>query len=91
LNLRTEGTLGVSEQRGAVLGIAFGVMFGGLIASQFAPQVGYVLPVNMDKIALALSQGQALPAAALSQLITTAAWIILFTVIALWRFERIEL
>jgi ABC-2 type transport system permease protein len=79
------------EQRGPVLGVAFGVMFGGLIASQFAPQVSYFLPVNMDKIAFALSQGQALPAVALSQLITTAAWIILFTVIALWRFERIEL
>jgi ABC-2 type transport system permease protein len=79
------------EQRGPVLGIALGVMFGGLIASQFAPQVGYFLPVNMDKIALALSQGQALPAMALSQVIATAAWTILFIVIALWRFKHIEL
>jgi ABC-2 type transport system permease protein len=79
------------EQRGPVLGVAFGVMFGGLIASQFAPQVSYFLPVNMDKIAFSLSQGQALPAVALSQIIATAAWTILFIVIALWRFERIEL
>lgn len=78
------------EQRGPVLGIAFGVMFGGLIAVQFAPQVGYILPVTMDKIALAMSQSQPLPEMAVSQLITTAVWSILFTVVALWRFQRAE-
>jgi hypothetical protein len=66
-------------------------MFGGLLLAQFAPQVGYFLPVNMDKIALALAQGQALPAMAVSQLLATAAWSILFTIIALWRFQRIEI
>jgi ABC-2 type transport system permease protein len=81
----------VFEQRGPVLGAAFGVMFGGLIASQFAPQVSYFLPVNMDKIALALSQGQTLPAMAVSQLVATAAWSILFTMAALWRFKHTEL
>lgn len=79
------------EQRGPVLGIAFGVMFGGLIASQFAPQVSFFLPVNMDKIAFSISQGQALPAMAVSQLIATAAWSILFIAIALWRFQHTEL
>jgi ABC-2 type transport system permease protein len=78
------------EQRGPVLGVAFGVMFGGLIAAQFAPQVSYFLPVTMDKIGLAISQGQALPPVALSQLIATAAWSLLFTVVALWRFQRTE-
>jgi ABC-2 type transport system permease protein len=79
------------EQRGPVMGIAFGVMFGGLIASQFAPQVGYFLPVSMEKIALAVSQSQPLPAMAVSQVITTAVWSILFTLVALWRFKRSEL
>ncbi|MDD5467572.1 MAG: ABC transporter permease subunit [Anaerolineales bacterium] len=79
------------EQRGPVLGASFGIMFGGLIAAQYAPQVRYFLPVSMDEIALALSLGQALPAVALSQLIATAAWTILFIAVALWRFERLEL
>ena len=78
------------EQRGPVLGIAFGVMFGGLIAAQFAPQVSYFLPVSMDKIALGLSQGQPLPAMAVAQLVATTAWSILFTLVALWRFQRTE-
>jgi ABC-2 type transport system permease protein len=80
----------VFEQRGPVLGVAFGVMFGGLIAAQFAPQVSYFLPVNMDKIALAVSQSQPLPGMAISQLVATAAWSLLFTGIALWRFQRTE-
>lgn len=80
----------VFEQRGPVLGIAFGLMFGGLIASQFAPQLAYVLPLNMDKISLAVAQGQPLPAIAISQLITCAVWSVLFVVLALWRFERVE-
>jgi ABC-2 type transport system permease protein len=80
----------VFEQRGPVLGVAFGVMFGGLIAAQFAPQVSYFLPLTMDKIALAVSQSQPLPGMAISQLVATAAWSILFTVVALWRFQRTE-
>jgi len=79
------------EQRSPVLGTAFGILFGGMIAANFVPQVSYILPVTMDKIALILSLGQALPDAALSQLIATAAWTILFLVVALVRFERIEL
>jgi ABC-2 type transport system permease protein len=78
------------DQRGPVLGIAFGVMFGGLIASQFAPQVGYFLPVNFDTISFAVSQGQALPSMAVFQLVITAIWSLLFTAIALWRFQRTE-
>jgi hypothetical protein len=65
-------------------------MFGGLIVSQFAPQIAYILPLNMDKIALAVSQGQAVPAMGISEVITTPIWSILFVVAALIGFERIE-
>jgi ABC-2 type transport system permease protein len=78
------------EQRGPVLGIAFGLMFGGMIAAQMVPQIGYILPVSMDGIALALSQGQALPAMAVSQLIMTAVWSFLFMAAALLRFRQAE-
>ena len=78
------------EQRGPVMGIALGLLIGGLIASQFSPQISYILPVAMQNIAGALAQGQPLPTVAISQLIATAAWSVLFTAVALWRFARLE-
>jgi ABC-2 type transport system permease protein len=78
------------EQRGPVLAIAFGLMFGSMIAAQFVPQLANVFPLAMDKIALAVSQGRALADVEISQLVATAGWSILFTLIALWRFQRIE-
>lgn len=78
------------EQRGAVLGIAVGVLMGGLIASQFTPLVSYFLPVSMPNIALALMQGQPLPTIAISELVTVGAWSLLFTLVAMLRFRREE-
>ncbi|NLG74421.1 MAG: ABC transporter permease subunit [Chloroflexi bacterium] len=80
----------IFEQRGALLGIAVGVLLGGLIASQFTPLVSYFLPVNMADIALAVVQKQPLPLAAVSQLVATGGWSLLFTSVALWVFGREE-
>lgn len=80
----------IFEQRGALLGIAVGVLLGGLIASQFTPLVSYFLPVNMADIALAVVQKQPLPLAAVSQLVATGVWSLLFTSVALWVFGREE-
>ena len=80
----------IFEQRGSVLGIAVGVLLGGLIASQFTPLVSYFLPVKMPDIALGVMQGQPLPMIAVSQLITTGVWSMLFTIVALLRFGREE-
>ena len=79
------------EQRGPVLGAAFGVIFGGMIVASIFPQINYILPLSMDQIALSLSQGQALPAMPASQLVMTAVWSVIFLVVALRRFQRIEL
>jgi len=73
-----------------LLGIAFGIMFGGMIAAQLVPQVSFILPLSMDQVALSLAQAQALPAMAVSQLVMTAVWSIVFTAVALWRFKHIE-
>jgi ABC-2 type transport system permease protein len=80
----------IFDQRGAVLGIAVGVLLGGMIASQFTQLVSYFLPVNMPDIAVAVIQGQPLPVIAISQLVTTGAWSILFVIVALLRFGREE-
>jgi ABC-2 type transport system permease protein len=79
------------ESRGAVLGIAFGLMFGGLILSNFIPPLLYVLPLSMDGIALSVVQGIPLPAIFVSQLLATAVLSIVFVLVALWRFKHIEL
>ena len=79
------------ENRGLVLGIAFGVLWGGMILRNFIPQILYVLPLGMEGVALGVVQGITLPAIYVSELISTADLSILFTVVALWRFQHIEL
>lgn len=79
------------EQRGPVLGAAFGIMFGSMIIATIFPQINYILPLSMDQFALSLSLGQPLPAMAVSQLVMTAVWSVIFLVVALQRFQRIEL
>ena len=79
------------ESRGPVLGIAFGVLWGGMIMRSFIPQILYVLPAGMEGIALGVVQGIPLPAIYISELISTAVLSILFTLVALWRFQKIEL
>lgn len=78
------------EQRGPVLGIAFAVMFGGMIVAQFVPPLSYILPIQTDQVALAMVMGQTLPPVAISQLVLTAVWSILFITLAVVRFKRIE-
>jgi ABC-2 type transport system permease protein len=78
------------ESRGPVMGIAFGIMFGGMILKNFIPPVMYVLPVAMDAIGLMILLGMPLPAMLVSQVISAAVLSILFTLIALWRFQRKE-
>lgn len=79
------------EQRGPLLGVAFGVMFGGMMLTTFLPQLAYILPLNMQDIAIAVAMGQVLPGVAISQLISTAVLSLLFIGIALWRFQHEEL
>jgi ABC-2 type transport system permease protein len=79
------------ESRGPVLGIAFGIVFGGLTIINFIPQILYVLPLSMDSIALLVMLRMPLPAMLVSQVISAAVFSIVFIIVALWRFQRIEL
>jgi ABC-2 type transport system permease protein len=78
------------DQRGPVLGIAAAVFLGGQIFAQFLPQVGYVLPVNINNIAIFVTMGQPLPPLAISQLASAVILSLVFIVVALWRFGREE-
>jgi ABC-2 type transport system permease protein len=77
--------------RGPVLGITFGVFFGGRVMASLFPPIGYVLPLAMDGIAFSVVQRMPLPAMFVSQLIATAVLSIVFILVALWRFQHIEL
>jgi len=79
------------ESRGPVLGIAFGFLWGGMILRNFFPWILYVLPYSMEGIALTVEQGMPLPAMYVSELISTTVLSIVFILVALWRFQHIEL
>lgn len=79
------------ESRGPVLAIAFGVMIGGLFIASSLPQIGYVLPLSMDKISLMVALEQPLPVDMVSQVVSAGVLSIVFILVTLWRFQHIEL
>lgn len=78
------------ESRRPVLGGVLGVMFGCSIMKSLIPQIGYILPTSMEGIALSVFLGIPLPAMLVSQLIATAAFSIVFVLVALWLFQHKE-
>jgi ABC-2 type transport system permease protein len=78
------------ESRGPVMGISFGVVFGGLAIGGFIPYISYILPVTMDKVAQQVVYGVPLPAMFISEIISAAVLSIVFILVALWRFQRKE-
>jgi ABC-2 type transport system permease protein len=79
------------QSRGPVLGVALGAMFVGRLLASFFPPMAFVLPVTMDGVAQMLMLGMPLPAMMISQVISTAVLTAVFILVALWRFQRIEL
>jgi ABC-2 type transport system permease protein len=79
------------DSRRPVLGVVFGVLFGCSIMKSLIPQIGYILPTSMEGAALSVFLGIPLPAMLVSQLVSTAVLSIVFVVVALWRFQKIEL
>jgi len=79
------------QNRGPILGIALGSVLGGnLLGSLFKPLL-YVTPWMLPKIASLLASGQAIPAEiGIVPLVTTVLWSIVFTVVAVVKFERME-
>ena len=73
------------------MGIAFGIFLGGMLLRNFIPQILYVLPLSMEGIAMAVVMGMPLPAMFVSQVISTAVLSVVFILLALWRFQHIEL
>jgi len=79
------------DSRRPVLGGVLGVLFGCSIMKSLIPQIGYILPTSMEGVALSVFLGIPLPTMLVSQVISTAILSIVFVVVALWRFKRIEM
>jgi ABC-2 type transport system permease protein len=83
--------------RGGVLGIAFGLLFGyqifvglanGLLAYLGPWALVVQTPVSAEPLSVLLALGQPLPTVV--PIVMTAAWCVLFTALAVWRFGREE-
>ncbi len=81
----------VSESRSKVLGIAFGLFFGGTVLKTFIPQIAYVLPLAMDYIGLSVVLKTSLPTMLVSELISVTVLTIVYIGVALLSFQRKEM
>ncbi len=84
--------LGVfARTRGQVLGIAMGSLFGGMLLSSLISQLGLITPWALPNILPILALQMPLPlATALTPILMTAIWSIVFIVAALWKLARLE-
>lgn len=76
------------NSRGPVMGIAFGILFGGSIIPSLLPQSNLVTPWPIPQIAGGLAAGTSLPPSAWYPALATLVWIILFIWVALRRFQQ---
>jgi ABC-type transport system involved in multi-copper enzyme maturation permease subunit len=81
----------IFDNRGPILGIALGSVLGGnLLGGLFKPLL-YVTPWMLPKVASLTASSQALPPEiGLAPLAATALWCVVFTIIAMAKFEKAE-
>jgi ABC-2 type transport system permease protein len=79
------------DSRGPVVGISMAVLFLGQILSQLVQQAALILPVAMQNFATMAASGDALPQAGQIEILTTAIWSLVFMVVAVWRFTKLEM
>ncbi len=89
------GTL--SEGRGAVIGLPLLILFGFQMILPVLPALGTIMPwvlitgvpnVSGAGFVVDVLSGQAL--LTLTPIVATAAWCVVFTIVAVWRFKREE-
>jgi ABC-2 type transport system permease protein len=83
------------DGRGAVLGIPLGLLLGAQLFLMAAPWLAEIMPWVLvippngpDSLATLAMRGQPLPT--ITPIIATAAWVVIFVVVAMWRFGREE-
>lgn len=77
--------------RAPILGIAIGSVMGGSFISGIIRPLIYVMPWSLGKIASLAAEGQSVPADFLwSPLIASLVWSVVFSIVALAKFEKME-
>jgi ABC-2 type transport system permease protein len=76
------------KSRTLLLGIALGSLLGGAILP--VPNIVQFTPWKLGDLALLPASGQPLPPITTPMLISTAVWSILFIIVAIWQFNRLE-
>ncbi len=79
------------DSRGPVVGISLALLFLGQILSQLVQQVMLVLPVAMQAFATMAAKGQAIPPVGQIEILTTTLWSLIFGVVAVCWFGKLEL
>jgi ABC-type transport system involved in multi-copper enzyme maturation permease subunit len=84
--------LGVfARTRSQVLGVAMGSLFGGMLLSSLISQLGLITPWSLPNILPVLALQIPLQlATALTPILMTAIWSIVFIAAALWKIDRLE-
>lgn len=79
------------SSRGPILGIALAMVLGGNLIGNFFPQLFYVTPWMLPKIAWLTATAQPAPAGmVVAPLLASLAWSIAFILLALVKFQRAE-
>lgn len=87
----------LSNMRGLAIGVPLFLLLGFTIFVEIAPWTADYMPWNLTSavnparqaLSVSLVTGQSLPT--LMPLIVSLAWCLIFTIIAIWRFQRVEL
>lgn len=80
----------LAESREMVLGVSLGTLLIGMLARNFAGPLALVTPWLLADLAGPVALGQALTPEMWLPVISTAIWSMIFTAMALWRFEKYE-
>jgi ABC-2 type transport system permease protein len=78
------------DQRGPVVGITLGLLFGGIMLVSLLPQVALATPLRIHTIAAALATGADLPSNWALSVASTVLSTLLFGGIAMWKFNKEE-
>lgn len=82
----------LANSRGAVIGIPLVLILLPDLFLMLAPWLNAIMPWPLPDMAAALALQKPLPAgSALAPVLATAAWSVIFMVVAVWRFQREEL